>query len=77
MGYRAKAASSFLLALLFCSLALNAQDDPYPLWLVALMTCGATALTAHGIRQLRLYRYYEGPRTRLVVEARSGRASRR
>jgi hypothetical protein len=68
--YRMKALLCFALALLPCWLANNPSDEPYPLWLVGLLACGAAALALQGVRHLRLHHYYEGRRTRLVIDAR-------
>jgi hypothetical protein len=69
MIYRIKATVYFALSLLLCVVSQNA-DDPPPLWLVGVLACGAATLGLQAIRQLRLYRYYAGRRTRLVIDAR-------
>jgi hypothetical protein len=68
MFYRIKATVYIALSLLLCILALG-SDEPYPLWLMALVAFGAVTLGFQAIRQLRLHRYYEGRRTRLVIDA--------
>jgi hypothetical protein len=75
MIYRVKAMVYFTLSLLLCVVAQNG-DDPLPLWLVGVMSSVAATLGLQAIRQLRLYQYYEGRRTLLVIDARRRGARR-
>jgi hypothetical protein len=77
MIYRTKAMAYIALSLLLLVVARNSDDEPHPLWLVGLLAFGAAALGIQAIRQLRLHHYYEGRRTRLVIDTGGPGARRR
>jgi len=77
MGHRLKAAACFALCLALGWLTFNGYQDAVPVWLVALLACGVAAVFGEGVHQLRLYTYYEGPRTRIVLQGQSTAQRRR
>ena len=66
-GYRVKILSCLAVAGLLSWVTYN-NSDAIPMWWSYVGMAGSVLCVAGAFRFLQLERYYEGPRTRLVVE---------